>query len=145
MRYHFQALGLIHPAAPPMGFSKGPSCKSLQRIAEITGLFYLFFIIILLLYWGYIVTFTKVLTIYHSWIRTLHYSPLSPAPHSWYSFNRSRFSVFIHENIFLPYSPSYTLSLYTVPAGTNPPERTCFTFLFSVFEKRHFCLFKIAI
>jgi hypothetical protein len=31
-----------------------------------------------LLYWGYIVTFTKVLTIHHSWIHPLHHSPLSP-------------------------------------------------------------------
>jgi hypothetical protein len=30
---------------------------------------------LLLLFWGYIVTFTKVLTLYHSWIHPLHYSP----------------------------------------------------------------------
>jgi hypothetical protein len=33
-----------------------------------------------LLYWGHIVTFTKVLTIYHSWIHPLHHSPLFPPP-----------------------------------------------------------------
>jgi hypothetical protein len=33
--------------------------------------------IILLLYRGYIVTFSKVLTICHSWIHLLHHSPLS--------------------------------------------------------------------
>jgi hypothetical protein len=32
-----------------------------------------------LLYWGYIVTFTKVLTIYHNWIYLHHQSPLSTA------------------------------------------------------------------
>jgi hypothetical protein len=37
----------------------------------------------LLLYWGYIVTFTKVLTTYHSWIHPfiiLFYSPSPPIP-----------------------------------------------------------------
>jgi hypothetical protein len=46
-----------------------------------------------------------------------------------------------------PYSPP-TPFPYTLPpcTGANPQTiRTCFTFLFSVFEKRHFCLFKIAI
>jgi hypothetical protein len=27
----------------------------------------------------------------------------------------------------------------------QPLDRTCYTFLFSIFEKRYFCLFKIAI
>jgi hypothetical protein len=53
----------------------------------------------LLLCWGYIVAFTKVLTIYqkcHSWIQFLLHSPLSPLTHSWNSFNRSHFSIYIH-------------------------------------------------
>jgi hypothetical protein len=59
------------------------------------ALFCLFFIyFLLLLNWVYIVTFTKVFTIFNSWIHSLH-SPLSPSPHSWNSFNRSHFSVFI--------------------------------------------------
>jgi hypothetical protein len=33
---------------------------------------YLFTYLILLLHWGYIVTFTKFLTMYHSWIHPLH-------------------------------------------------------------------------
>jgi hypothetical protein len=91
----------------------------------------LFFIIILLLYWGYIVTFTKVLTIYHSWI---HPSIILLILYSWNSFNRSHFSIFI---LFSPPSPFYTLSLYPpLPTGTNPPDRTCYTFLFSVSEKK---------
>jgi hypothetical protein len=32
------------------------------------------------IYWGYIVTFIKVLIILHSWIHTLYHSPLSPFP-----------------------------------------------------------------
>jgi hypothetical protein len=102
------------------------------------------FIIISLLYWWHIVTFTKVLTIYHSWIHPPHHSPLFSSPHSWNSFSRSHFSIFIHEYvIFPPHSPSYTLSLFPYippPAGTNLPDGTCFTFLFFVFEKRDFCL-----
>jgi hypothetical protein len=78
----------------------------------------IFFIIIL--YWGYIVTFTKALTVYHSLIYPLHHSPLShrlppTSLHSRISFNRSHFSIFIHEYIiFLPYSASYTRS-YILP------------------------------
>jgi hypothetical protein len=33
-----------------------------------------------LLYWGYTVIFTKVITIYHGGINPLHYSPLSLIP-----------------------------------------------------------------
>jgi hypothetical protein len=47
-----------------------------------------------LLSWRYIVAFIKVLTIHqicHSWIHTLHRSPLPSFPHSWNSFNRSHF------------------------------------------------------
>jgi hypothetical protein len=40
---------------------------------------------------------------------------------------------------------SYTLSLYpTLSSGYQPADRTCFTFLSSIFERRHFCLYKIA-
>jgi hypothetical protein len=49
----------------------------------------------LLLYW-YIVTFTKVFTIYHNWIHPLYHSPLFHLPHSWKSFNRFHFSIHIH-------------------------------------------------
>jgi hypothetical protein len=40
-----------------------------------------------------------VLTIYHSWIHPLHHSPLSSFPYSCNSFNRSYFSIFIHDYI----------------------------------------------
>jgi hypothetical protein len=63
------------------------------------------------LYWGYIVIFTNDLTIYHSWIHSLHHSPLSSLPHSWNSFNRSHFSIDIHACIIFPsYSPLILLS-----------------------------------
>jgi hypothetical protein len=54
------------------------------------------------------------------------------SPHYWNSFNRSHFSIFIYENIvFLPYPPSYNLSFYSYPSHWyQPPERTCFAFLF---------------
>jgi hypothetical protein len=47
---------------------------------KVSILFYIFSnFIILLLFWGYTVTFIKVLT-YISWIHPLHHSPLSPFP-----------------------------------------------------------------
>jgi hypothetical protein len=58
--------------------------------------------------------------------------------HSWNSFNRSHFSIFIHVyTVFALCSPSYTLSLHHPPlhTATNPPDRTNFAFLFSVFIK----------
>jgi hypothetical protein len=45
------------------------------------------------------VTFTKVLTIYHSWIHPLHHSSYPPSFHSWNSFNRSHFSIYIWKNL----------------------------------------------
>jgi hypothetical protein len=85
-----------------------------------------------LLYWGYIVTFTKVLNNYYSWIHPFHHSPLS-----WSSFKRSHFSVFEHEYIvFPPYSPSFTLSLHSLH-WYQSPDRTCFTF-WSAFLKKTF-------
>jgi hypothetical protein len=103
-------------------------------------------VIILLLYWGYTVTFTKVLIIYHSLIHPLHHSPLSSPTPFLDSFIRSHFSIFIHEYIiFIPYESSYTLSLYTPTHWFQLPDRTCSVFLSSIFEKRHFCLFKMSL
>jgi hypothetical protein len=49
--------------------------------------------------WGYIVTFTKVLTIYqiyHTWIHPLHHSAFTtPFPHASNSFNKYHFSIYI--------------------------------------------------
>jgi hypothetical protein len=77
----------------------------------------------LLLYWGYTVTFTEVLSIHYSWIHPLHHSPLSLLPHSWNSFNRSHFSIYtwVH-NI------STTLTLlhrFLIPSFTGVPELSC--------------------
>jgi hypothetical protein len=48
---------------------------------------------------------------------SFHHSPFSPLPHSWNTFNRSNFSIFIHVYIiYLLYSPYYTLSLYPPPS-----------------------------
>jgi hypothetical protein len=99
----------------------------------------LFIYLLLLLYWGYIVTFTKVHIIYHSWIHLLHHPPLSLLPPFLEWFNRAHFSIYIHV-IFTPHSPSNTCSLYP-PTGINLLHRTCFALLFSVFEiKWYFCL-----
>jgi hypothetical protein len=69
------------------------------------------FYVFLPLYWGYIVIFTQVLTVYHSLIHPLHHSPLFPCPNPWNSFNRCHFSTYIHTyTVFAPYLPSYTLS-----------------------------------
>jgi hypothetical protein len=67
--------------------------------------------------------------------------------HSWNSFSMSHFSISIHEYIVFPlHSPSYTLSLYLPPSHWYQlPNRTYFTFLFFIFRKSHFCLFKIPI
>jgi hypothetical protein len=94
---------------------------------------------LLLWYWGFIVTFTEVLVIYHSWIHPFHHSPLSSLPPFLESFKRSYFSIFIHEYIiFSQYLPSYILSLYPLPlTGTNH-GRTCLTFLFCFWKKTLF-------
>jgi hypothetical protein len=58
------------------------------------------------------------------------------------SFNRSHFSIFIHEYIiFPPYLSSFTLSLCPLPSHWNQlPDRTYFTFLHFTFKKMHVCL-----
>jgi hypothetical protein len=83
------------------------------------------FIITLLLYLGYIVTFTKVLTIYHSWIHPLHRSPLSPPPIP----GIVSAGLIFHFHIWVHNIPtiftSYTLSLYPPPlTGANLKTRT---------------------
>jgi hypothetical protein len=122
-----------------------PNMELLARAHEELKNYYLLFFVLFLLYWRYIVTFTKVLIIYLSW--THHHSPLSPSLHSWNSFTRFYFSIYMHVyRIFPQYSPPYTLSLYPHHFHWyQPPDRTCFAFPFTVFEKKiwHFCLFKI--
>jgi hypothetical protein len=51
---------------------------------------------------------------------SLHYSPLSSLPHFWNSFNRSHFSIFIHEYIvFTPYSPATHFPYIFTPTHTH--------------------------
>jgi hypothetical protein len=76
---------------------------ALQVWATSTG--YFFF---LLLYWGCIVAFTNILTIYHSWIH-----PFSP--HSWNNFNKSHFSILIREYIL--FHRLLKVSCYIAQAG----------------------------
>jgi hypothetical protein len=67
--------------------------------------------------------------------------PLSfipPVPHSRNSFIRFLFFIYIHGyTVFAPYSLSYNLS--TPPPHptlvSSPPDRTCYTLLFSDFAK----------
>jgi hypothetical protein len=51
-----------------------------------------FNLFLLLLYWEYILTFSKDLTTYHNRVDALHHTPLTSSPHSWNSFNKSHFS-----------------------------------------------------
>jgi hypothetical protein len=64
--------------------------------------------------WGYIVGFSKVFIvcqIYHTEIHPFHHSLLPPPQHSWNSFNRYHFFIYIHVcTVFALYSPSHSLS-----------------------------------
>jgi hypothetical protein len=82
----------------------------------------LLYLFLLLLYWG---TFFKVLVMHHSWIHPLHHPPLSSSLHSWNSFNRCHFSIFIHVYIiFPPYSPPTPFPfLFPPPTGVPTPRQ----------------------
>jgi hypothetical protein len=68
-------------ASPTGQLSHERILKTQAHASEFQHFILFIIIIILLLYWGYSVTFIKVLTIYHSWIHSLHHSPLSlPSP-----------------------------------------------------------------
>jgi hypothetical protein len=98
------------------------------------------------------VAFTKVVILYqihHTWIHPLHQSPLSLFPHSWNSYNRSSFSIYIHMyTIFTLYSFSHTLLLHFPPSHWyQSPRQDLFCPLVFQFCKRKKVtfLFKIAI
>jgi hypothetical protein len=67
------------------------------------------------------------------------------SPHSWNSFSRPHFPIFKDEYIIFPqYLPSYINSLHHPPSHwCQPPDLFYLPVL--CFEKRRFCLFKIAI
>jgi hypothetical protein len=107
--------------------------------------------------WGYIVAFTKVLTlyqannivaftkiltmyeIYHTWIHPFNCSLSSRPPNSWNSFNRYHFCIYIHVyTLFASYSPSYPFPYHlSLPIGVNPlphpSGQDLFALLFSCF------------
>jgi hypothetical protein len=93
----------------------------------------------LLLCWGYMVAFRKVLKIYHTWIHSFHHSPLSPAPHIPGIVSTGLSFPFIYmctqylHYINPPTVPSHILPLPLVPVS---PDRTCSALLFSDFIKR---------
>jgi hypothetical protein len=83
---------------------------------------FIFHFFLLLLCWRYIVTFTKVLTMYHSSIYPLHHSPLSPPfpiPGIVSICLIFPLTCMVH-NIGTTL-PSYSLSPPPPPTGTNPP------------------------
>jgi hypothetical protein len=107
--------------------------------------------------WGYIVAFTKVITMYlisHTWI-----PPSTAVLHSCNNFNNYHFCIYIHVyTFFAPYSSSYPCSLPPLSSHWCQPfcqGRTCSALLFSNFvkEKREkverkiwpFCWFEIKV
>jgi hypothetical protein len=101
------------------------SKRNLNKILleHMLALKWLVFFSFLLLYWGYIVTFTKVLIIYHSCIHPSH---------SWNSFTRSYFSFaymstiyFHHIHLLIPFP-------YILPPSTVPTLKQDLFFLISL-------------
>jgi hypothetical protein len=139
--------------------SDGRSGGEVLSVFIYLGVLYILFFSTFLLCWGYIVAFTKVLTIYqihHTWIHPLHHFPLFPSPHSWNSFNRSHFSIYIHVySVFALYSHPHLPMALSPPPPHLPMGPTsllsrkvlfCTPVLWFYKRKKwHFCLFKIAI
>jgi hypothetical protein len=74
-----------------------------------------------LLHWGYILTLTKVLSLYHSWIHPSIILLYLPSPIPGIVSTGPIFSIYIHVYIVFPsYSPSYTHSLYGLTAKNLP-------------------------
>jgi hypothetical protein len=96
------------------------------------------FILLLLLCWGYIVTFTKVLTISHRWIYPLIILIYLPSLCYWNSFYRLHLSIYICVyTIFAPYSAFYIIFPHpTLSHYYQCLSQTCSFLLFSVFEKK---------
>jgi hypothetical protein len=87
----------------------------------------------------YIVAFTKVLTIYHTWIQPLHHSPLFPcSPISGMVSTSIIFQFTYICTQYLHYIHPLTTfnQIFTPPTGTKSLERTCSTFLFYLVKKK---------
>jgi hypothetical protein len=104
------------------------------------------FVFIFFLYcavWEYIVAFTKVLTmyqLYHVWIHPFHCSQSSPYPHSWNSYNRYHYCIYMHVvHLFLhcihPPTP-FPCHLSPSPPGAGPVPSSCSLILQKGKEKR---------
>jgi hypothetical protein len=85
----------------------------------------------------------------HTWIHPLHHSSLPP--HSWNSFNRYHFSIYIHMfTVFSLYSHSFVIFPHHThqyqPLQTGPVLPSCSPILYKEKRRRkwHFCLFKRA-
>jgi hypothetical protein len=70
------------------------------------------FVFLLLLCWGYIEAFIKILTIYHSQIHMLHHSPLSCLPRSW----------IVSIGLIFPFTYMCTHYLYHIHLPTPSPH-----------------------
>jgi hypothetical protein len=103
-------------------------------------LFYFYFL--LLLYGRYIVTFAKVLITCHSWTHPLINPPLTPPTIPGIVSTGLIFFIYIHvHNISSIFILLHHFFISPPPHWYQPPLRTCFTFLFSVFIlKCHFWL-----
>jgi hypothetical protein len=101
----------------------------------------------MLLYWGFIVTFTNILTVYHSWTHpSILLLYLTPHPHSWNSFNMSHFFIFIHECIIFHHiHPPIPCPYVLPPTLVLTTTQDLFYLPILCFCKRHFCLFKISV
>jgi hypothetical protein len=124
------------------------SCMGLYQVLLI--LFFFIFTFLLCWVWVHCGIYKRSHNIPNTWVHPLHYSPLSPSPHSWSSFNRSHFSIYIQEyTVFAPYAPSHTLSSHPPPSHWyQPPGRTCTALQFIDFvkekEKKKTFVFKTA-
>jgi hypothetical protein len=89
-------------------------------------MFLLYTFIILLSYWWYIVTFTKVTMVQYT---RVEFTPSSssfkpPSPHSWNSFSMSHFSFFMHEYIIFHHIHPPTPFPYILLPPTGPTPQT---------------------
>jgi hypothetical protein len=119
-----------------------------MRTLEILPFFPKFFYYHIITVLGVYCDIYKRLTIY---ISQIHLSPsfsfILPPPTLRIILTGLIFFPFSYISIYFHYihPPSLLPCILPHLTGTTPPDRTHFTFLCFVFEKRHFCLFKMAV